>query len=89
MNSRAPGKVEQLPDPWSRYIVNRRVHIVSQEAVPTPTTDVSPNSIMAFLDSSDSSKKDGNTLEYHPLSPDRPPVSFLLQWSESISFFLS
>lgn len=74
MNSRPPGTIEQLPDPWSRYISSRRLHVASQEAVPTPTMDVSANTMIAFLESSESNKKDGNTLEYHPLSPDRPPV---------------
>lgn len=76
MNSRPPGKTEQLPDPWSRYIVNRRVHIVSQEAISPPGGDGSPNIIKTLVESPEF-KKDGNNLEYHPLSPDRVPVNYL------------
>lgn len=74
MNSRPPGKVEQLPDPWSRYVQNKRIEIAAQESSSNSALDVSPSTIKLFLDSPESNKqisdKRGNNLAYHPLSPD-------------------
>lgn len=72
-NSRPPGKVEQLPDPWCRFI-NRRMQIATQENV----IDSSPSTIRSFLETPESNRKnseDGNNLEYHPLSPDHTSVN--------------
>lgn len=68
MNSRPPGhSEEQLPDPWSQFLCNRiipgNINIITPEMSPVVSR---ANDLEIGLEASEF----GNTLEYHPLSPD-------------------
>lgn len=68
VNSRPPGHVgEQLPDPWSQFIsskIDSRVeNKQTLEDFPVPSQGNN-------LELGQEANESGNTLPYHPLSPD-------------------
>lgn len=68
MNSRPPGHMdEQLPDPWSQFISNR----IDTSLETKLTPENSPLASRAnALEIGQEASETGNTLTYHPLSPD-------------------
>lgn len=73
MNSRPLGHTEeQLPDPWSQFLSNR----ITPGSINNITPETSPvssrlNTLEVGLEASES----GNSIEYHPLSPDVEDVA--------------
>lgn len=69
MNSRPPGHTEeQLPDPWSQFLSNRiSPGNINNDVTPETSPLASrANMLEIGLEASES----GNSMEYHPLSPD-------------------
>lgn len=66
INSRPPSHVgEQLPDPWSQFISNKIDSRIEKETVDFPMPSRGNN-----LELGQEADESGNTLPYHPLSPD-------------------
>ena len=72
INSRKPDKNELLPDPWSQFIDR-----TMQNDDVNLSTESSPNINRSFHDSLKSNEEvnSGNTLAYHPLSPEGETIS--------------
>lgn len=73
MNSRPPGHTEeQLPDPWSQFLSNRirpgNINNITPETSPLASRN---NTLEVGLEASET----GNSLDYHPLSPDVEDVT--------------